>query len=187
MAIGGLLPHLPLLQRRRRMKTLTLTIILLLITVFPASAQDISEYCSDHPDASFCSGDSVKECQGGYTVPEDEDCPLAINQTQLPGCWQDEFGCVGPALDQSYPHDPTWRCEVLGDCESSPVSCEDDGTCDDSCSPPARDDCELPPPPQDTTTTTQEQLPQTGISLNLLLGGLTSLAIGMFLLRRTAH
>lgn len=104
-------------------------------------------------DAPFCAGPSLRECPGAGEVPETEPCP-------------GNGAVVGVVIPD----------------EVDIVSCEEDGTCDDSCTPPARGDCTLPgevttaPPPA-------AELPATGPA-DLLAPGLALVLIGTALLRK---
>lgn len=121
----------------------------------------VAEHCEHDPAAPFCAGPSLRECDDGTEVAEDQPCPTAAVVT--PDCWGDDDGCVGPADEQTY-------------------SCEDDGTCDDSCSTPARGDCtaetgQPAPPPA--------ELPATGTPADLALAAAMALAAGAAVLART--
>lgn len=72
--------------------------------------------CEGYEAAPFCEGESVRECPGGIEVAENAACP---GNAEL----------ADGALGSPDPVDV--------------ASCEEDGSCDDSCTAPARGDCTL--------------------------------------------
>lgn len=100
--------------------------------------------------------------------------------------------CAGPSLKEcadgtEVPEDQA--CVVFEhEQETREGSCELDGTCDDSCTPPARDDCLVtetaePAPPN----TGQSTLPETGAGADaglLLASALALITIGTRLARQ---
>lgn len=115
--------------------------------------------CIEYADAPFCAGESLKECPQGTEVPE------------TVSCGTDGLG---------------GNVDALGVPDDEFYSCEETGECDDSCSPPAREDCTLPTaevavPP----TPVEEQLPQTGITdPGLLFATALALVVAGLRLRR---
>lgn len=129
--------------------------------------------CEGYEDAPFCAGESLQECPDGTEVAENTTCTT----TTLPDCWTNEEGCVGPATNQTY--DSPDPVDVS--------SCEEDGTCDDSCTAPARGDCTLG---QEVTVVPDEpvlaELPATGPDqiVSLALMAAMALTAGIGLIRR---
>lgn len=111
--------------------------------------------CEAHEEAPFCAGPSLRPCPNGTEVPETEECGTT---------WLNDTSALGVPDDEMY-------------------SCEETGECDDSCSPPARDDCLL----EDTTTETTEppplpeELPATGPGDLAVTGALAlaTIAVGL--------
>lgn len=111
--------------------------------------------CTEYADAPFCAGESLKECPQGTEVPETAECGT------------DGLG---------------GNVDALGVPDDEMYSCEETGECDDSCSPPERDDCLLaeetePAPPV-------EQLPQTGGEASIALVAALFITIGLRLVRQ---
>lgn len=102
-----------------------------LLLVFNQSSASATPDCDLYPDTSWCSGPSMKECPQGVEVPETEDC----NSYSNTDCEDWERSARGYC-----PGEPGHQEEIDGLYDDT-HSCEQDGTCDDSCSPPARDDC----------------------------------------------
>lgn len=98
--------------------------------------------------------------------------------------------CFGPSLracpdGSEVPETAACPENLVGPATEQTYSCEDDGSCDDSCTAPARADCTL----ENTVATTQEVpldvLPATGITDAgiMVLFGVLMVAIGVFLLK----
>lgn len=121
--------------------------------------------CIEFADAAFCEGPSLQECPSGIEVPETEQCNSMLGN---------DLTALGAVPD-----------EVDG-------SCEEDGSCDDSCTPPARDDCtqELVTEPAPLPI---QELPATGldpfhgliVALALVAGG--GRLIQLFKITRKDH
>ena len=169
----------------------------------------------EYADAPFCAGPSLRECAGGVEVAEDEACPGndldALGEppahparptptdplpepggTNASACAR--FDGDGDAATSCYVDEDGFTVFRV-DTEFRPVpddemySCEELGTCDDSCSPPARDDChaDAAVPVTAEPPAAVAELPVTGLdavsTLALLAGA--CLAAGAALLRRT--
>lgn len=117
---------------------------------------DDPDYCAQPwADSPWCAGPSMAECPSGIEVPETEACGTV---------WTNDTDALGAPPE---------------------ASCEEDGTCDDSCSPPARGDCltaEVTTPPHDVQLA---ELPATGAGVEaLMLVSAAMIAVGTDLVCR---
>lgn len=145
-------------------------------TNMPETTTDI---CVGYEGAPFCEGESLKSCGWNIEVPENEDCP-PIEQNRPDQCWN---GLYVRDLDECPPLPGNAKLAdgALG--SPDPVdSCETDGSCDDSCTPPARGDCTIaqtaePAPPELPVTGLNDPVPLSALALALFVLGTLAIKI----------
>lgn len=133
-------------------------------------APSVIDFCKENPEASFCSGPSMRECPGANDVPEDQLCP-GNDTTALGDPHEGEFDwleCADGSEPNEYHQCPVPINTEREACFDAGGAWTSDGTCTETATPA--------PAPVDT-------LPETGINDALFGTALAMIAFGVGLLR----